>query len=192
MQIILASQSPRRKQLLESVGIEFEIKTKNVAEDYPDTIPSDLVPVFLAEKKAQAFISEITANQLIISADTVVIMNEEIIGKPENLEDAHTMLQKLSGQRHLVVSGVCLLTTEQKITFSEHTWVEFKELTLAEINYYLQKFKPLDKAGSYGIQDWIGLVGVNRIEGCFYNVMGLPVAHLYQVLKEKFGLPHFV
>jgi septum formation protein len=192
MQIILASQSPRRKQLLESVGIEFEVKTKNVVEDYPDTIPSDLVPVFLAEKKAQAFISEITANQLIISADTVVIMNEEIIGKPENLEDAHTMLQKLSGQRHLVVSGVCLLTTEQKITFSEHTWVEFKELTLAEINYYLQKFKPLDKAGSYGIQDWIGLVGVNRIEGCFYNVMGLPVAHLYQVLKEKFGLPHFV
>jgi septum formation protein len=192
MQIILASQSPRRKQLLESVGIEFEVKTKNVVEDYPDSIPSDLVPVFLAEKKAQAFISEITANQLIISADTVVIMNEEIIGKPENLEDAHTMLQKLSGQRHLVVSGVCLLTTEQKITFSEHTWVEFKELTLAEINYYLQKFKPLDKAGSYGIQDWIGLVGVNRIEGCFYNVMGLPVAHLYQVLKEKFGLPHFV
>jgi septum formation protein len=184
MPLILASQSPRRQQLLKSAGFDFTIQTKNVPEDYPADMPLQEVPAYLAEKKALPFLAEINSSDWVISADTVVILGHEIIGKPTDLADAFRMLRKLSGQWHEVITGVCLLSQTKKNSFSESTMVKFKLLSEAEIEHYLKEFKPLDKAGSYGIQDWIGLIGVERIEGCFYNVMGLPVSKVYQALKD--------
>jgi septum formation protein len=184
MNLILASKSPRRQELLKNAGFQFEIRTKDTPEDYSNDLPLAEVPVYLAQKKAQALANELTDNELLIASDTVVILDNEIIGKPLDLADAKQMLQKLSGQCHTVVTGVCLWSQKQKITFSETTLVYFKALTEPEIDYYLQTAPPLDKAGSYGIQDWLGLIGVMRIEGDFYNVMGLPVAKLYDELKK--------
>jgi septum formation protein len=184
MNLILASKSPRRQELLKNAGFQFEIRSKDTPEDFSADLPLTEVPVYLAQKKALAFVEELTANELLIASDTVVILGKEIIGKPLDLADAKQMLQKLSGQCHTVVTGVCLLTQNQKITFSETTLVYFKVLSEPEIDYYLQIAPPLDKAGSYGIQDWLGLIGVTRIEGDFYNVMGLPVAKLYQYLTS--------
>jgi septum formation protein len=191
MNLILASKSPRRQELLKNAGFQFEIRTKDTPEDYPTDLPLAEVPIYLAEKKARAFADELTDNELLIASDTVVILGNEIIGKPLDLTDAKQMLLKLSGQCHLVITGVCLWSSTQKITFSETTWVYFKVLTDQEIDYYLQTAPPLDKAGSYGIQDWLGLIGVRRIEGDFYNVMGLPVARLYDEL-EKLGFSQLV
>ncbi|MCU0443525.1 MAG: Maf family protein [Microscillaceae bacterium] len=183
--LILASQSPRRQELLKNAGFRFEVLSKNTPEDFSDDLPLVDVPVFLAQKKAQAFIPDLQANDLLITADTVVILDNAIIGKPQDLANAKQMLQQLSGKCHTVVTGVCLTDLAGFTTFSETTLVYFKPLSEAEIDYYLQISPPLDKAGSYGIQDWLGLVGIERIEGDFYNVMGLPLSRLYQYLKDR-------
>ncbi len=180
----LASRSPRRIELLKSMGLTFEIKSKDVEEDFSAEIPLEEVPVYLAKKKAQAFENEIIENELIISADTVVIVGNEILNKAADADEARKMLQLLSGKAHKVVTGVCIYKKNAPLhTFSETTQVYFRELSLEEIDFYIQNYQPFDKAGAYGIQEWIGLVGIHRIEGCFYNVMGLPVTTLYTNMK---------
>lgn len=186
MRLILASKSPRRQQLLESAGFSFEIRTKDIFEEYPPHIPLTEVPLYLARLKAEAFVQELLEGDLLITSDTVVIQNQEIIGKPLHLNDAKKILNNLSGQMHEVWSGVCLRTVDKEVGFSEQTLVYFQELSEAEIDHYLYTNPPLDKAGAYGIQDWIGLIGVRKIEGCFYNVMGLPVSRLYQEIRLHF------
>jgi septum formation protein len=182
--LILASKSPRRQSLLKTLGYDFDIQTKDVPEDYPDSLPIFEVPAYLAEKKALPFIDEMLQGEVLITADTIVIFEGKVLGKPQDLMEAKEMLQMLSGKTHEVISGVCILSKNQKKIFSDLTKVYFKNLTEEEINFYLQNQPPLDKAGAYGIQDWIGMIGVERIEGCFYNVMGLPVSKLYQALKD--------
>lgn len=184
--LILASKSPRRQQLMQMMGIDFELRTKSVEENFSPDTPVEEVPKLLAEKKARAFSSEIRANELILTADTVVIFQNEILGKPQGLSEAKQTLQKLSGQTHQVVTGVCLYSQVQSITFSDSSLVFFEQLSKGEIDYYLQVAPPMDKAGAYGIQDWIGLIAVKRMEGCYYNVMGLPIARLYQEIKKYF------
>lgn len=191
MNLILASRSPRRKELLKAAGFEFSVRTKNVSEDFPATMTPEVVPLYLAEKKAEAFRKELRPGDLIIAADTVVILNEVVINKPADPEEARTMLRKLSGQMHSVVTGVCLLSKERKELFSDSTLVMFKTLEESEIDYYVNTYQPLDKAGAYGVQEFIGMIGIERIEGCFYNVMGLPVARLYENLKNSFHYRRF-
>lgn len=186
MKLILASKSPRRQNLLKEAGFRFELRPKSIDESFPGSLPLEEVPVFLAEKKANAFIGELQKDELLISSDTVVILGDQIINKPEDLSDARRMIQGLSGHMHRVITGVCLTEKNKQTSFSEETKVFFKTLEEAEIDYYLQKYKPLDKAGAYGIQEWLGMIGIEKIEGCFYNVMGLPLAHLYQHLKQHY------
>jgi septum formation protein len=180
--IILGSQSPRRSELLHLLGITFEVKTQNVEEDFPSNIDAKDVPQFLAQKKAAAFINELNANTLVITADTIVYLNGEIINKPTDRNDAINILQKLSNNRHIVYSGVCITSVHKTISFTVASNVHFKKLTLEEIEYYIDNFKPYDKAGAYGVQDWIGLVGIEKIDGSFHNIMGLPVKELYEQL----------
>jgi len=181
--VILASGSPRRQSLLTEMGVKFEVVLHNdIPEDFPETIPIVKVAEFLAEKKAGFYQSEIKDNSLVITADTVVILDNEILGKPIDANDACKMLRKLSGKSHSVITGVCIQSQVKKIIFSEETKVKFKQLTDSEIHHYVENYKPYDKAGSYGIQEWIGLVGIQGIEGCFFNVMGLPVSRIYDVL----------
>jgi septum formation protein len=184
MKLILGSQSPRRKQLLENAGFTFEVRISNTPEDYPDTMPLQDVPTYLASKKAHALLPTLQADEVLVCADSVVIWQGELLGKPDDYAHAQQILHKLSGSTHEVITGVCVLTSTEVQTFAEHTYVSFHRLTEEEINHYLQTFKPFDKAGSYGIQDWIGLIGVSKVEGCFYNVMGLPIAKVYQALKK--------
>ncbi len=186
MRLILASKSPRRQQLLKSAGLAFEIRLQSAEEDYPESLSPEEVPVYLAEKKAKAFENNLEEDELLITSDTVVILKEEIIEKPANLQEAKQMLRKLSGQQHSVLTGVCLTTRSDAIRFSERSEVFFKNLSDQEIDYYVEHYPPLDRAGAYGIQDWLGFVGVERVEGCFYNVMGLPVSRLYQTLQAHF------
>lgn len=183
MRILLGSKSPRRHQILNDLHLDFEVVEIDVEESYPDAIPSNEVAEYLAIKKAKAY-STLQPSELLITADTTVIFDNEVINKPENKEDAINMLQKLSGQTHEVVTGVCLKTTELQIAFSDCAKVEFNKLELNEILYYLSKCNPYDKAGSYGVQDWIGLSAINKINGNFYTVMGLPSSLLYHKLKE--------
>ena len=181
--ILLASQSPRRKQLLEMIDFKPVIIKVDVEEVFPAELNLTEVPAYLSQLKAK-FAEATSENDLVITADTVVILENELLGKPKDLEDAHRMLQKLSGKTHQVITGVTLKSTQKTITFSEVTKVTFQKLTHSEIDYYLSKYQPMDKAGSYGIQEWIGGVGMKKIEGCFYNVMGLPTSRLFQELKE--------
>lgn len=176
---ILASKSPRRQELLRSLGIEFKVMVQDGEENYPDTLTKEEIPVFLAEQKAQYFINKLDNNDLLITADTIVCLNGKVLGKPENKEEAIQTLQNLSGNEHQVISGVCLSSVKKKKSFFSVTNVKFKELTLQEIKYYVSVYKPYDKAGSYGIQEWIGYIGITHIEGSFYNVMGLPIQQLY-------------
>lgn len=184
--IILASASPRRQQLMRDAGFEFEIRLKETEEIYPETLVSTEVPVYLSRLKAAAFADEIQEGELLITADTVVCLGAKILGKPKNREHAIEILHQLSGQKHTVVTGVCLTTRHKQQTFSSFTDVYFKELTEDEIVYYIDHYKPFDKAGAYGIQEWIGYIGIKRIDGSFYNVMGLPVQQLYTTL-QSFG-----
>ncbi|MCS6820628.1 MAG: Maf family nucleotide pyrophosphatase [Microscillaceae bacterium] len=191
MKVILASQSPRRQEILRKIGIEFVVKTKNIPEDYPAEMPVEYVPIYLAQKKAAALSNEISAEELVIAADTVVILENSvfgkdptILGKPQDLTEAKQMLRALSGRSHTVITGVCINHQGHLHTFSEKTIVFFKELTEQDIHYYVRKYKPLDKAGAYGAQEFIGMIGIERIKGCFYNVMGLPAAKLYEELKK--------
>ena len=182
--IILASQSPRRKQLLEWAEVPFEIILQATDESYPAHLPVDEIAIHIARNKALA-VQQINKTKLtILAADTIVVLNNEIIGKPKNREDAINILTKLSGQKHRVVTGVVLLFTNKEIAFADITAVEFHPLTQSQIEFYVDKYKPYDKAGAYAIQEWIGVVGIKEITGDFYNVMGLPVSRVVQALLQ--------
>lgn len=187
MKIILSSNSPRRKELLAGLGVDFEVRVvKGVSESYPSDTPTAEVPVYIAAEKAAAY--DIGADELVITADTVVIVDDEILGKPNGRADAHRMLRLLSGRTHQVVTGVCLTTRKGQRRFSVTTDVTFRQLSDEEIYWYIDNYKPFDKAGAYGIQEWIGYVGVSGIHGSYYNVMGLPVQRIYEELTSHFGL----
>ncbi len=182
--IILASNSPRRKELLTMAGFEFVVKSKNVEENHPDGMKQQDIPVHLAQKKAKALLPEITANDVIIGADTIVLLNGKIYEKPMDREDAINMLTALSGQIHEVITGVCIVSKQKEILFSETTKVYFNELKREEIEFYVDNYKPFDKAGSYACQEWIGAVAIKRFEGDYFNVVGLPINRVYQELKN--------
>lgn len=182
--LILASGSPRRQQLMCDAGFKFEVKLKHTDEIWPEEMEAEKVPEYLAWLKAKAFEDELNPWELLITADTVVCLDAKILGKPANRDQAIAMLHALSGRKHTVVTGVCLTTLERHESFSAYTDVFFKELTDQEIMCYVDNYKPFDKAGSYGIQEWIGYIGIRRIEGSFYNVMGLPIQQLYEALKN--------
>lgn len=182
--IILASNSPRRKELLSGLDLQFTVNVMaDIDESYPDTLAPSVVPVYLAEKKAEAYLITLQDNDLLITADTVVCTETEILGKPACKEEAVEMLRKLSGKEHQVVTGVAVTTTDKIESFAAVTSVLFDVLSEEEIEYYVEKYRPYDKAGSYGIQEWIGYIGVKSINGSYFNVMGLPVQKLYTVLK---------
>ena len=181
---ILASQSPRRKQLLECADLDFEVLVKETDESYPLHLVPHQVAEHIALQKALAVLQSVPANRIIIAADTIVVLNNEIIGKPKDRQDAISILSRLSGQHHQVITGVVLKNRKRELIFSEVTDVEFHSLLPAQIEYYVDKYQPYDKAGAYAIQEWIGVVGVKCIKGDFYNVMGLPVSRLMQSLNE--------
>jgi septum formation protein len=183
--IILGSNSPRRRELLAGLDLSFDVHViPGLEENYPDSLQPQEIPVFLSKQKAEAYLPTLEDQVLLITADTIVWNETEVIGKPKDREDAIRMLRSLSGHEHQVVTGVCLTTTKKQETFSVVSSVRFASLTDEEIIYYVDKYKPFDKAGAYGIQEWIGYVGVESISGSFYNVMGLPVQRLYQELKR--------
>lgn len=183
--IILASKSPRRRELLAGLGIEFETRViPGIAEDYPQGLTGEEIPQYISREKANAYRDSLKGDDLLITADTIVYVNGKVLGKPHNEEEAHRMLSLLSGKTHQVVTGVSLTTQQMQQTFAVVTDVTFAALTDEEIDYYISHYAPFDKAGAYGIQEWIGYIGVIRIEGSFYNVMGLPVQRLYTELKK--------
>ena len=181
---VLASKSPRRQELLKGIVHEFDIMLRDTAESYPDTLQGAQIVEHLAKLKASAFEGELADNQLLITADTIVWIDNQVLGKPKNRAVAIEMLHQLSGRKHTVYTGVCLKTTQKERVFSAATDVYFRQLSDDEIAYYVDTYKPFDKAGSYGIQEWIGYVGIERIDGSYFNVMGLPVQRLYQELKK--------
>lgn len=181
--IILGSQSPRRKELLAGLDIPFTTKViSGLEETYPDTLQGEEIPIYLAEQKADAYTLE--DNDLLITADTIVWLDGHVYGKPADEAEAREMLRSLSGKTHDVITGVCVRTNKKNVSFASTTKVRFAELTDAEIEHYVNKYRPMDKAGAYGIQEWIGYIGVEHIEGSYFNVMGLPIQKLYTVLKE--------
>ncbi len=181
--LLLASHSPRRRELLGMLGVDFDIaEIIEVEESYPADLPVESVAQYLSEKKGEAYTNAIKPDDVIITADTVVIVGDEIIGKPSSEEKAREMLTKLSGKSHKVITGVTISTATGRCSFSATTKVTFDNLSEEEINYYIEKYRPYDKAGAYGIQEWIGAVGIEGIEGSYYNVMGLPVHQLYKHL----------
>lgn len=183
--IVLASNSPRRRELLSGLNLEYTVRVlPDIDESYPDTLKGEEIPMYISREKAEAYRNSMAEDELIITADTVVCINEKVLGKPQTLEEAKEMLRELSGKTHLVITGVCLMTRHLQRTFSATTQVTFDVLTEDEIEFYVEKFRPLDKAGAYGVQEWIGFVGVSRLEGSYFNVMGLPVQRLYQELKK--------
>jgi len=182
-EIILASKSPRRQELLSDLGLKFSIQLMDVPEVFPEGLGMTEVPVYLAELKAEAFRPILKPNQLVITADTIVWLDGQVLNKPTDYADGFRMLRNLSGKKHQVITGVCLLSTEKKVSFYASTDVWFTELSDEEIKYYLENYRPYDKAGAYGIQEWIGYIGIYHIEGSFFNVMGLPVHSLYEHLK---------
>jgi len=185
MNIILASQSPRRKQLLEWAEVDFEIMVANTDETFPSDMNIAEVPVFIAREKAKAIADKLSKNvKPILAADTIVVIENEIIGKPKSREEAILFLSKLSGNTHQVITGVVILTGEREIAFADITEVEFHHLTVGQIEFYIHKYKPYDKAGAYAIQEWIGVVGIKSIKGDFYNVMGLPVSRVVAILSK--------
>ena len=181
--IILASQSPRRKMLLQGLGIDFEVKSSPADETYPAELSYEKVAEYIALQKATSFPkNELPEHFILITADTVVCLNTEILGKPKDETDAIAMLRKLSGKKHEVITGVVITTAAAQTAFSVKTEVYFKDLTESEIAHYVENYRPFDKAGAYGIQEWIGYVGITRIDGSFFNVMGLPVQRVYEEL----------
>ncbi len=185
---VLASQSPRRKQLLEWAEIPFEIMVSDTDESFPSNLKADEVAIHIAQNKAiavQNLLNEKNENgKTIIAADTIVVLQNEIIGKPKDREDAIAILKKLSGQKHKVITGVVILSPEKETAFSDTTEVDFHELSEEQLSFYVDKYKPYDKAGAYAIQEWIGVVGIKSINGDFYNVMGLPVSRVVQELQK--------
>lgn len=182
--IVLASKSPRRQFLLKELGLDFELRTKEVDENFPHTLKREEIPLYLCEHKAAAFNETLADDELIITADTVVWVNNKVLNKPEDKVEAVEMLVELSGTMHEVFTGVCLLSKHKKAVFFDRTEVYFKELSAEEIEFYIETYKPYDKAGAYGAQEWIGYVAVEKIVGSYFNVMGLPVHKLYEQLKS--------
>jgi septum formation protein len=183
--VILASNSPRRKELLGGLGIAYEVKAMpDVDESFPTNLESEEIPVYIAKKKVDAYKPIMQPDELIITADTIVWLDGIVMGKPKDAGEACEMLRRLSGRTHQVITGVCVTTIDKQVSFSTVTDVTFDELTEEEIEYYVTHFKPMDKAGSYGIQEWIGYVGVRSISGSYFNVVGLPIQRLYSELKR--------
>lgn len=182
--VVLASNSPRRKELLGGLDIPFEVRVLDgIDESYPAGLPTKEIAGYISKKKADAYQMTMAADELVITADTIVVLAEEVMGKPKDVEEARRMLHALSGRTHQVITGVCLTTTERQVCFSVETDVTFKTLTDEEIDYYISHYRPFDKAGAYGIQEWIGHVGVTGMNGSYFNVMGLPVQRIYEALK---------
>ena len=185
--IILASNSPRRRELLSGLGLDYEVRTlPGIDESYPDTLQGEEIPVYISSKKASAYLDALKDNELLITADTIVWLDGCVLGKPADEDEARQMLRDLSGKTHQVITGVTLATTTFQKSFASVSQVTFASLTEEEISYYVAHYHPMDKAGSYGVQEWIGFIGVERIEGSYFNVMGLPVQRLYRELKETF------
>lgn len=183
--IVLASNSPHRKELMSGLGVDYVVKTlPDVDESYPDTLQGTEIPAYISREKADAYKSLIQPDELLITADTIVWLNGEVLGKPKGREGAIDMLRKLSGTSHQVITGVCLTTSDWQKSFTAVTDVTFATLTEEEIIYYVDKYTPMDKAGAYGVQEWIGFIGVESISGSYFNVMGLPIQRLYQELKR--------
>jgi septum formation protein len=182
--IVLASQSPRRQELLHGLNIPFEVQVIDIEESYPSQMVGVDIPMYLAEKKADAFMDKMEENTLLITADTIVWHEGCVFGKPIDKADATRMLKSLSGKTHQVITGVCISTLLRRKIFHVISEVRFSRLSPEEIEYYLQNFNPYDKAGAYGVQEWIGYIGVEYIEGSYFNVMGLPVQRLYSELKR--------
>lgn len=183
--IILASQSPRRHYLLKEIGLEFEIKLKEfVDESYPDELEKDEIPLYIAQKKASVFEDDLSENEIVITADTIVWLKDKVLQKPKDPAEAVQILKELSGHCHQVYTGVCIKNQQKEFAFTACTDVYFRKLTLPEIEYYVNNYQPMDKAGAYGIQEWIGYIGVEKINGSFFNVMGLPIQKLYTELDD--------
>lgn len=183
--ILLASKSPRRQELLKGLGVEFEVQTLNdIREDFPLDLPQHEVAKYIAQEKADAYVPYLNDGELIITADTIVLSNAKVLGKPKDRAEAVDMLKQLSGHQHQVITGVCILTKSKRIVFDATTDVKFAELTDDEISFYVDNYAPFDKAGAYGVQEWIGYIGVEYINGSYFNVMGLPVQRLYRELKK--------
>ncbi len=183
-EIILASKSPRRQQLLHDLGLNFRVEPMDIPEEFPEGLEMTEIPVYLAELKATAFLPQLKENQLVITADTIVWLEGKVLNKPAGYSEGFQMLRDLSGKKHQVITGVCLLSPEKQVAFAVSTDVWFKNLDEQEIQYYLEHYQPYDKAGAYGIQEWIGYIGITRIEGSFFNVMGLPVQSVYEHLLD--------
>ncbi|HYG02654.1 MAG TPA: Maf family nucleotide pyrophosphatase [Chryseosolibacter sp.] len=181
--LILASSSPRRQYLMKEAGFDFTVEKPDVDESFPDTMPVNQVAKYLAQKKAEYFRPAIT-NEIIVTADTVVVLADKILNKPLNHEDATSMLTQLSGKTHRVITGVCILSKEKELSFDDTTEVTFKSLSKIEVEYYVTNYKPFDKAGAYGAQDWIGMVAIEKIIGSYFNVMGLPIHKVYDHLQN--------
>ena len=190
--VVLASNSPRRKELLSGLGVNFSVKTlPDVDESFPDALKGEEIPLFIARKKADAYkvlFSSVNSNEveeplLVITADTIVWLEDEVLGKPANATEARAMLSKLSGKKHQVITGVCLTTASWQKSFAAVSEVQFSSLTEEEMDYYIHNYCPYDKAGAYGVQEWIGFIGVESIQGSYFNVMGLPIQRLYRELK---------
>lgn len=182
--IVLASGSPRRQQFLKELDVDFEIQLKDIEEIYPEHLQAEEITNFLAKLKASAFALDLDDNDILITSDTIVWLNNKALGKPKDYDDAFEMLTEMSGTTHKVITSVCLKTTDKEIIFYEETLVTFTKLSSDEIKYYLNNYKPFDKAGSYGIQEWIGLVAIEKIEGSYANVVGLPTHRLYEELMK--------
>lgn len=185
--IILASGSPRRQQFLKDLDLDFEIRLKDIEEIYPDYLEAAAITNYLAELKANAFQDELKENELLVTSDTIVWLENQALGKPKDYEDAVGILKRLSGATHEVITSVCFTTSKSSETISDVTKVTFARLTDDAIHYYLDRYRPFDKAGAYGIQDWIGLTGISKIEGSYTNVVGLPTEKVYEYLTKLFG-----
>lgn len=183
MKLLLASQSPRRKELLENIGYQFEVISIDCEENYPSDLPTEKVAGYLSELKANAY-QNMNKNEVVLTADTIVSCNGEILGKPKDKEEAHAMLRLLSDNKHQVYTGITLKTVDKTITKTDVAEVEFNEISEEEIEYYIDKYSPFDKAGSYGIQEWLGMAKIKSIQGSFYTIMGLPTHLVYEILKN--------
>lgn len=182
--VILASNSPRRKELLSGLGIDYEVRTlPDVDESYPESLQGADIPLYISKGKADAYRALLQPGELMITADTIVWLDGRVLGKPKDREDALQMLRDMSGRTHEVFTGVCITTTDWQRSFAAQTEVRFAQLTEEEITYYVDRYQPMDKAGSYGVQEWIGFIGVENISGSYFNIMGLPVQRLYRELK---------
>ena len=183
--VILASNSPRRKELLAGLGVDYEVRTlPDVDESYPETLQGADIPLYIAKEKADAYVAMMQPGELMITADTIVWLDGKVLGKPRDREDALQMLRTMSGRTHEVFTGVCITTTDWQRSFTAQTEVRFATLSEEELAYYVDNFQPMDKAGAYGVQEWIGFIGVENISGSYYNIMGLPVQKLYRELLK--------